>query len=122
MECLTENVSSCGSLPLNKTVNDPEALFNPNNPQVLKVQCPDCGKILSTKKRLRFHIESKHEGLRWPCNQCDFKAWERCSLNSHIRAIHRSHQPLKFKCENCDYETLKKEDLNVHAKKHHTTH
>ena len=96
VECLTENVSSCGSLRLNKTVNDPEALFNPNNPKVLKVQCPDCGKILSTKKRLRIHIESKHEGLRWPCNQCDFKAWERCSLNSHIRAIHRSHQPLKL--------------------------
>ena len=118
----TENVSTSDKMPSNTSVNgDPEPLFNPNNPKIPKVQCPDCNKILSTKKRLKVHIQSKHEGMRWPCNQCDFKAWERCTLNSHYRTVHQFDQPIKFKCVNCDYETLHKGDLNVHTKKHHTT-
>ena len=118
----TKNVSTSDKMPSNTSVNgDPEPLFNPNNPKIPKVQCPDCNKILSTKKRLKVHIQSKHEGMRWPCNQCDFKAWERCTLNSHYRTVHQFDQPIKFKCVNCDYETLHKGDLNVHTKKHHTT-
>ena len=34
------------------------------------------------------HIKSIHEGIKYPCDQCDFKATHKGTLKSHMKSIH----------------------------------
>ena len=40
------------------------------------------------KSDLYNHIQSKHEGIKYPCNQCDHQAMERGSLKKHVLSKH----------------------------------
>ena len=42
------------------------------------------------KGHLLRHIESIHEGIRYPCDQCEYKATQRENLRTHINSIHES--------------------------------
>ena len=35
------------------------------------------------------HIESKHEGVRCPCDKCEYAATEAGSLKRHIKSKHK---------------------------------
>ena len=34
------------------------------------------------------HIKSEHEGIVYPCNQCDYKAKQNSQLKSHKKSRH----------------------------------
>ena len=34
-------------------------------------KCLECQKLFKTKKSLKKHIRSRHEGIKYPCSQCD---------------------------------------------------
>ena len=38
------------------------------------------------KQNLEIHIKSKHEGIKVPCDQCDFKATTKQHLKIHIKS------------------------------------
>ena len=35
------------------------------------------------------HIKGTHEGLKYLCNDCDYKATTRSSFLQHIKAVHK---------------------------------
>ena len=37
---------------------------------------------------LKEHVESIHEGVRYPCDQCDYKATQKGSLKRHKKSNH----------------------------------
>ena len=37
-------------------------------------QCPECGAGFSTKSNMINHYRSKHDGVKYTCNQCDYIA------------------------------------------------
>ena len=37
---------------------------------------------------MKSHIKSKHEGVKYACNQCDYQASQRGHLTSHILYKH----------------------------------
>ena len=37
---------------------------------------------------LKIHIESVHEKVKYPCNQCEYKAIGHRSITRHIRSVH----------------------------------
>ena len=39
---------------------------------------------------LKRHVESKHEGVRYPCSKCDFVATQASSLKIHVKNKHES--------------------------------
>ena len=50
--------------------------------------------VLTTKKgSLRKHIKTIHEGVKFPCEQCDYKATQKGDLLRHIKS---KHQGVKF--------------------------
>ena len=34
-------------------------------------ECPECGAVFTQKSNMVTHYRSKHEGIKYPCNQCD---------------------------------------------------
>ena len=44
---------------------------------------------------------SKHEGIRYECDLCEYSASKPHTLNNHKKTI---HDGLKIPCDNCSYE------------------
>ena len=44
------------------------------------------------------HILSVHEGVKYDCNQCDFRATRRGILTCHIQSV---HEGVKYECNQC---------------------
>ena len=61
-------------------------------------------------------MESIHEGVKFQCPHCDYKATTKSSCNVHIRAI---HEGIKFQCPSCSYKATQKNDLKRHIKSQH---
>ena len=38
---------------------------------------------------LRTHVKSIHEGVRYPCDQCDYKATQKSNLSKHSKINHK---------------------------------
>ena len=47
------------------------------------------GPNLNFAGHLKKHIESIHEGVRYPCDQCDYRATEKGNLKRHEMFKHR---------------------------------
>ena len=52
-------------------------------------------------RSLYTHIKGAHEGLKYYCNDCDYKATHRGTLTTHIKAV---HEGLKYLCNDCEYK------------------
>ena len=72
--------------------------------------------IATQKANLKGHVKLKHEGVKFPCGQCDYKATQKGSLLTHIISIHVQN---KFPCPQCVYQTTWKRDLLKHIKRIH---
>ena len=57
-----------------------------------------------------------HEGQRFPCPQCEYKATFKGHLQTHIKSVHEGQ---KFECTQCEYKVTKKTLLQKHAKSVH---
>ena len=52
-----------------------------------------------------------HEGVKFECSHCEYKANRSCDLKTHIQAI---HDGIKYKCKHCKYEAGSKQNLRAH--------
>ena len=50
--------------------------------------CNECGKQFSYKAGLHTHKKSIHEGLKYPCNQCNYIGTRKDSPKRHINNAH----------------------------------
>ena len=97
-------------LPLNS-----EKLFNPKNPKRRKAQCPTSLKIYNNQTKLRIHHESKHEGVRWPCEHCEYQLTDKSALQKHMKKF---HEDVRFNCTLCDFDSAYPSGLTKHMKTH----
>ena len=76
------------------------------------------GSWLKTRLRpiLQQQVKSIHDGLKYSCEFCDFKATQKRSLPQHVKSI---HDGVKHSCEFCDYNATTKKNLQLHAKSIH---
>ena len=51
-------------------------------------ECPECRKVFSLKANMLQHYRSVHQGIKYPCNQCDYQATKRGNLQKHIQRKH----------------------------------
>ena len=67
-------------------------------PAILSMYVPKirtmCKYKSTTKSSTRKHTETKHEGVHYKCEKCDYKANRIQSLNKHIKSIHVSEEEL----------------------------
>ena len=79
--------------------------------------CKDCGARFSTSYHLKRHVNTKHKGVRYNCDQCDYKATQLGHLKTHIRVVHLKIK--NYSCEECDYKAHQLKDLKIHIKAVH---
>ena len=89
----------------------PESKHVPNNNET----CNQCGYQARLPKALKYHIQSKHQGLRHACLQCGQQLTTKSGLNNHVKAVHESLN----KCEVCNIEYSSKSVLIRHIKSGH---
>ncbi|XP_026325341.1 zinc finger protein 23-like [Hyposmocoma kahamanoa] len=74
------------------------------NKEVLdeKPQCGECGKIFSSKKTYRYHLNVLHKGQnRYPCPRCGKVYQWKSNLGRHMRS-HKALDSGELYCEQCD--------------------
>ena len=54
---------------------------------------------------LQRHVESVHDGVKYSCESCDYKATTKGNLQRHVVSV---HDGVKHSCEYCDYKATKK--------------
>ena len=81
------------------------------------------------KQSLKIHQQSKHEGVRYVCNQCEYSATTRGDLKRHQESLHEgvlySCDQCKYTaterthCNHCDYEAKRQDQLKAHISAKH---
>ena len=51
---------------------------------------------------------SPHEGIKYQCDHCDYKATQKGSLKKHKMSV---HEGIKYQCDQCEYKAAQKGDL-----------
>ena len=86
-----------------------------------KVCCKQCDYSAFTKRTMKFHVDSKHEGIitqagiLLPCNQCDFRCARKDQLNDHTNVTHDGEV---FNCNQCGNISNTKRGLRLHISRH----
>ena len=50
--------------------------------------CEKCNYQSASKRSLKLHTQSNHDGLRYACGECGYKATQKHYLKSHMAAKH----------------------------------
>ena len=80
-----------------------------------------CDHLATTQRKLTLHVKVMHEGFRYACDQCDYKATRKDNLlYLHINSKHSAkHEGVKYACDYCDYQARRKDNLAKHTKSIH---
>ena len=81
-----------------------------------RIFCGQCDHYTLTKRSMKHHIKTKHEGLMLKCQQCDFVVATKQGLTNHINT---KHEGLIFKCHQCNFVSTTKRTLTDHINTKH---
>ena len=79
--------------------------------------CKECEYQNPKKINIKRHIESKHLGISFPCEQCGYLAQRMPILRDHIASVHE--KSFKFKCKKCEKSFNSYNALQIHEKSIH---
>ena len=65
------------------------------------------------------HIQAKHEGIKYSCNQCDSQFTRQDSLKKHVLSHHKGNTREKIYCDQCDHQASTKTELKLHFQSKH---
>jgi len=82
------------------------------NHEGIRYPCSICDYKATQKSHLKTHVNAIHNGVRYPCSKCDFKATERSNLKRHVMAIHKG---VRYPCNKCDFKATEKGYLKRHV-------
>ena len=82
----------------------------------IRYPCDECKYAAKRVFDLKRHKEYKHEGIRFPCEYCDFSAITTGSLKVHIRT---KHEGILYHCDQCESAATTMGNLKVHIRSKH---
>ena len=85
--------------------------------EVVKVQCPDCGRLFSTTGALKKH-SSLHKPPELPCPICGKLFHNNQYLLRHAMSVHGDSSEKKFKCNLCEKGFDTKSAMDGHKNWH----
>ena len=66
--------------------------------------------VTTVVHHLKTHQESKHEGVRFECDKCDYKAMQMGNLKTHKES---KHECVRYECDKCDYKATQLSNLET---------
>ena len=80
--------------------------------------CKECGKKYTARNGFRFHMNSVHRGIRFPCPEvgCDYKATLKHTLLMHTES---KHSDMRHYCDICSLSTGNTDALQIHKIRTH---
>ena len=82
-----------------------------------KFECEQCQKAYSSSAVTCIHKKSEHQGVKYACNKCDYKAKYQGYLIAHIQSIHEG--VYRFVCNQCNYKAKYQSHLTGHIQSIH---
>ena len=79
-------------------------------------ECNQCESKFTQKSKLRRHIHSIHEGVKYACNQCEQQFTLQHNLKTHIQSI---HEGIKYACNQCEFQATLQNHLKIHIQSKH---
>ena len=87
-----------------------------NTSSINKIGCQECITVLAGFNELDIHMQSKHEGINYICDQCEYKGESKGKLYLHKEIKHdRAH----FYCDKCNYSYSNNSNLLIHKRTNH---
>ena len=80
--------------------------------------CSDCERVFSSFSKMKKHYIKEHQGVTFPCDQCDNVYTEKYTLSGHKKGVHEG-QRIKCEYEDCDKEFNFQSSYKDHVKKFH---
>jgi len=99
-----------------KETTNEEEIIQKLSDKVRNFPCVKCSYRGTTKKVLKDHIRTKHEGVKFPCGECPY-----VSATTKTRYMHTltKHKGLKFECAPCFKEFADPGSLRKHKQYKH---
>ena len=72
----------------------PCQLKNQNEHEGVRYPCKQCNFTASNKSYLKRHFEHKHYGVMYPCTQCELAATTASALKNHNKTKHNEKEIL----------------------------
>ena len=88
-----------------------DAMINLDIPGIQSYKCKKCEASYKSKQALKYHTNSKHDGIRYSCNQCEYQATQKGNLKIHKKSVHEGE---RYFCDKCNYQTGRRQQLNKH--------
>ena len=77
----------------------------------VKCSCNQCEYQATTQRFLKTHKQSKHEGVKYACNQCEYQATTQRFLKTHKQS---KHEDVKYSCTQCEYQPIETFPHSLH--------
>merc|ERR1719342_1732498 len=112
----TQEYAQDNELPTNETKQEHNRVYIPKKDRQLKkcnenrYSCDRCNYKTSHLHHLQNHIKSIHEGVKFPCDQCNSKFTDPSSLRKDI----------KYPCDQCSYKATQMGSLRTHIRSFHS--
>ncbi|KAL0858279.1 hypothetical protein ABMA27_012182 [Loxostege sticticalis] len=102
-EMASEEVTSTEYNHIEKRTQKNNGSLSPPKPTLeAKPTCAECGKVFSSKKTYRYHLNVLHKGQnRYPCPRCGKVYQWKSNLGRHMRT-HKARDSGELYCETCD--------------------
>ena len=83
----------------------------------VRYSCTQCDYQVTKKSNLQRHKQAKHEQIRrYSCDQCKYQASLQVYLRKHVKS---KHEGVKYSCDKCEYQVTKKDNLQEHQQSKH---
>jgi len=78
--------------------------------------CTSCNFQTKSKRYLKAHGQSEHEGVRYSCKRCSYQSKKSYQLKWHVQA---EHENVKYSCESCSFRCKYRSYLKEHVQAEH---
>ena len=89
---------------------------NKKRPRGELYSCNQC-EFTGSRTGLYLHKKSKHDGVRYPCDKCEYSATTLSDLKRHKKS---KHDRVRYPCDQCEHAATQISDLNKHKKRKHS--
>ena len=82
----------------------------------IRYPCDLCDFSAGTLGILRRHKESRHYGIKYPCGECEYIAPTSVTLRRHVKQV---HEGVRYPCDVCDFVANRTGQLKRHKLSKH---